>query len=66
MIGAQSGVPRSVDPDTTVTGYPAMPHSAWKRLQALILRLPQLVQRTKQMESRIEQLEKHVQREEVR
>jgi UDP-3-O-[3-hydroxymyristoyl] glucosamine N-acyltransferase len=66
MIGAQSGVPRSVDPDTVVTGYPAMPHSAWKRLQALIHRLPQLFQRTKQLEARLEQLEKQETREGVR
>jgi len=66
MIGAQSGVPRSVDPDTVVTGYPAMPHSAWKRLQALIHRLPQLFQRTKQLETRLEQLEKQETREGVR
>jgi UDP-3-O-[3-hydroxymyristoyl] glucosamine N-acyltransferase len=66
MIGAQSGVPRSVEPDTVVTGYPAMPHSAWKRLQALIHRLPQLFQRTKQMEARLEKLESQSAREEVR
>ncbi len=66
MIGAQSGVPRSVDADTIVTGYPAMPHSAWKRLQAFIHRLPQLFQRTKQIEGRLEKLEKQTEREEVR
>jgi UDP-3-O-[3-hydroxymyristoyl] glucosamine N-acyltransferase len=65
MIGAQSGVPRSVDPDTVVTGYPAMPHSAWKRLQALVHRLPQLFQRTRDIESRVAKLEKHPEREEV-
>lgn len=66
MIGAQSGVPRSVPPDTVVTGYPAMPHSAWKRLHALLLRLPQLFQRAKTLESRVKQLEDERAREEVR
>jgi len=66
MIGAQSGVPRSVDADTVVTGYPAMPHSAWKRLQALIHRLPQLFQRAKDLEARMAKLEKSEEREEVR
>jgi UDP-3-O-[3-hydroxymyristoyl] glucosamine N-acyltransferase len=66
MIGAQSGVARSVEPDSIVTGYPAMQHSGWKRLQALIQRLPQLFQRTKDMEARLSKLEKHSEREEVR
>ena len=66
MIGAQSGVPRSVPPNTVVTGYPAMAHGAWKRLHALLLRLPQLFQRAKGLESRVKKLEEERAREEVR
>jgi UDP-3-O-[3-hydroxymyristoyl] glucosamine N-acyltransferase len=66
MIGAQSGVPRSVPADTVVTGYPALPHGAWKRLQALIQRLPQLFQRARRLEERVEKLEEERARQEVR
>lgn len=66
MIGAQSGVPRSVPPDTVVTGYPAMAHGAWKRLHALLLRLPQLFQRAKGLEARVKKLEEERAPEEVR
>jgi UDP-3-O-[3-hydroxymyristoyl] glucosamine N-acyltransferase len=62
MVGAQSGVTKSVAPDTTVTGYPATLHSAWKRLQAFIHRLPDLFQRTRDLEERIAALERERER----
>jgi UDP-3-O-[3-hydroxymyristoyl] glucosamine N-acyltransferase len=57
MIGAQSGVTKSVAAETVVTGYPATPHNLWKRVTALVQRLPDLVRRTKELEDRVGKLE---------
>ena len=65
-VGAQSGVSKSVPPGATVTGYPAVAHPMFKRLQAFFQRLPQLFQRTKALEERVELLERQSAREEVR
>ncbi len=66
MVGAQSGVSKSVAPHAVVTGYPAMLHQVFKRLQAYLQRLPQLFQRTKELEQRVLELERERQKEEVR
>ena len=58
MVGAQSGVTKSVAPDTVVTGYPAVPHPVWKRLYAFLQKLPQLFQRTRDLERRVEAIER--------
>jgi UDP-3-O-[3-hydroxymyristoyl] glucosamine N-acyltransferase len=63
MVGAQSGVTKSVPAETVVTGYPATQHSAWRRLQALIHRLPDLFQRSRELEERVAQLERQRERE---
>ena len=66
MVGAQSGVTKSVPAETVVSGYPAVPHSLWKRLSALVHRLPDLVRRTKDLEERVERLEHQEVKERVR
>jgi UDP-3-O-[3-hydroxymyristoyl] glucosamine N-acyltransferase len=66
MVGAQSGVTKSVPAETVVTGYPAAQHTLWKRLQALIHRLPDLFQRTRDLEDRVSGLERQREREGVR
>jgi UDP-3-O-[3-hydroxymyristoyl] glucosamine N-acyltransferase len=66
MVGAQSGVSRNVKSKEVVSGYPAMPHGAWKRLSVLLSRLPQLFQKTKELEQRVETLEHEQVRGEVR
>jgi UDP-3-O-[3-hydroxymyristoyl] glucosamine N-acyltransferase len=66
MVGAQSGVTKSVAADGVVTGYPAVAHGVFKRIHAFIQRLPQLFERTKRMEERLARLERQVEREEVR
>jgi UDP-3-O-[3-hydroxymyristoyl] glucosamine N-acyltransferase len=63
MVGAQSGVTKSVPTETVVTGYPATQHTLWKRLQALIHRLPDLFQRTRDLEDRVSGLERQRERE---
>ena len=65
VIGAHSGVPRSVPPGAVMSGYPAMPHTAWKRLAALMHRLPQLFQRARDLEERVDKLEHSRSREGV-
>jgi UDP-3-O-[3-hydroxymyristoyl] glucosamine N-acyltransferase len=65
-VGAQSGVPRDVEPGATVSGYPAMPHNLWRRLVALIPKLPQLFQRTRELEDRVGKLEHQREKEQVR
>jgi UDP-3-O-[3-hydroxymyristoyl] glucosamine N-acyltransferase len=57
-VGAQSGVTKSVPAETVVTGYPAVPHPVWKRLYALLQRLPQLFQRTRELERRLDTIER--------
>jgi UDP-3-O-[3-hydroxymyristoyl] glucosamine N-acyltransferase len=66
MVGAQSGVTKSVPAETVVTGYPATQHTLWKRLQALIHRLPDLAQRSRDLEERVTSLERQREREGVR
>ncbi len=66
MVGAQSGVTKSVPADTVVTGYPAVPHGLWKRLQALLQKLPQMLQRLRDVEERVQKLEHEDAEERVR
>ncbi len=65
MVGAQSGVSGDVGTKEVVSGYPAIPHGAWKRLSVLLKRLPQLFQRARDLEQRVETLERQREREEV-
>jgi len=64
-IGGQSGVSKSVAPGTTVTGYPAISHNIWKRLHALMQKLPLLFQRTKELEDRVGEMERQREPERV-
>ena len=66
MVGGQSGVTKSVPAKTVVTGYPAVPHGLWKRLQALLQKLPQVFQRLREVEERVEKLEHQDAEEKVR
>ncbi len=63
MVGAQSGVSKSVPADTVVTGYPAIPHSTWKRLQAFTQKLPDLFRRAKHIEERLTEAERQAERQ---
>ncbi|MFI5370560.1 MAG: UDP-3-O-(3-hydroxymyristoyl)glucosamine N-acyltransferase [Candidatus Eisenbacteria bacterium] len=65
-VGAQSGVPRDVEAGTVVSGYPAIPHNMWRRLVALMPRLPQLFQRTRDLEERVGKIEHAGEKEQVR
>ncbi|NOT33958.1 MAG: UDP-3-O-(3-hydroxymyristoyl)glucosamine N-acyltransferase [Candidatus Eisenbacteria bacterium] len=65
VVAGKSGVTQSVPAGATVSGYPAISHSAWKRIAALLQRLPLLFQRARALEERVEKLEKQQSREEV-
>lgn len=44
-LGAQSGVTKDVEPGQTVSGYPARPHRAALKQDAILRRLPELYRR---------------------
>jgi UDP-3-O-[3-hydroxymyristoyl] glucosamine N-acyltransferase len=50
MIGAQSGIPKSIPPGEVHSGYPAMPHKEWLRLNVYLKRLPELFQKVKELD----------------
>ena len=66
MVGAQSGVTKSIPAGEVWTGFPAAPHGLWKRLTAMVQKLPQLFHRARALEERVEKLERLTEREEVR
>ncbi|HYM80109.1 MAG TPA: UDP-3-O-(3-hydroxymyristoyl)glucosamine N-acyltransferase [Candidatus Limnocylindria bacterium] len=57
IVGGKSGATKSVPAGAIVTGFPAMRHSIWKRLSALIQKLPELFQRTRDLEERVSRIE---------
>jgi len=59
IIAAQAGVTKSIAADTKVSGYPARPHEAAKRINACVQRLPQLYKKIKELEDKISVLENH-------
>ena len=65
MVGAQSGVSKSVPADTVVSGTPAIAHSTWKRLQAFTQKLPELFRRTRSLEERVAESERQRENERV-
>jgi UDP-3-O-[3-hydroxymyristoyl] glucosamine N-acyltransferase len=52
MIGAQSGIPHSIPAGEIHSGYPAMPHKDWLRLNAYLKRLPELFRKLKEIEKK--------------
>ncbi len=58
VIAAQAGVTKSVNPNTTVSGYPAKPHEHAKRVNACLQNLPSAYKRIKSLEEEIDKLKK--------
>ena len=50
IVTARTGVTKSVEPGRIVGGLPVQDHMKWRRLQALIARLPELFDRVKRLE----------------
>ncbi len=57
MVGAKSGVHKDVPPGSAISGYPAMPHGEWLRLQGVIPKLPEMKKKLSELEKRIKELE---------
>ena len=55
---AQTGIPNSVEANTIVSGYPAIPNRDWLKASAVFKRLPELKKAVADLEARLEALEK--------
>jgi len=53
---AQSGIPASVDAGATVSGYPAIDNTLWRKASVLFPRLPEMQKRIRELEKLIEEL----------
>ncbi len=53
MVGAQSGVAHSLEPNSRVSGSPALPHSLWLRVQGSLKSLPLLIKRISRLEKAV-------------
>jgi len=62
IVAAQAGVANSVDPNTTVWGFPAKPHMHAKRVNAHLQRLPNLVKTINDLNKRVKELEDKLRR----
>jgi len=58
VIGGRSGVTKNLKDGAKVTGYPAIPHRDWIRIQNSIEKLPQMRNELKKLIKKIEILEK--------
>jgi UDP-3-O-[3-hydroxymyristoyl] glucosamine N-acyltransferase len=53
VVTARTGVTKSVEAGKVVGGLPVQDHMKWRRVQALVARLPELFARVKQIEKRV-------------
>ena len=53
VVTAQSGVPSDVEPDKTVSGYPAMENRRWLRTMAALNQLPELMRTLRDRKSNL-------------
>lgn len=61
IVAAQAGVTKSIPSETKVSGYPARPHDAAKRVNACIQKLPELYKKIRCLEEKIKELESKLQ-----
>ncbi len=54
---AQTGIPSSVEPNTVVSGYPALPNKEWLKASALFRRLPQFQKILREIDERLKNVE---------
>jgi UDP-3-O-[3-hydroxymyristoyl] glucosamine N-acyltransferase len=57
VAAAQAGVTKSIPPNTMVSGYPAKPHEAARRVNACVQKLPELYKKINELEKKINDLE---------
>lgn len=60
VVAGRGGVTKSVEPNKTVSGFPAMDHATAKRIQVSQRRLPDALKRIRSLESRIDELEERL------
>ncbi|MCF8109447.1 MAG: UDP-3-O-(3-hydroxymyristoyl)glucosamine N-acyltransferase, partial [Desulfohalobiaceae bacterium] len=56
-VGAKSGLGKSLEPGTDVSGIPAFEHRKYLRSAGLYTRLPELYKRLKKLESEVKRLQ---------
>jgi UDP-3-O-[3-hydroxymyristoyl] glucosamine N-acyltransferase len=57
VIAAKAGVVRKVPPGTRVSGFPAVPHDAWRKAHAHVMHLPKMREQLKDLAQRMARLE---------
>ncbi len=57
QVGAQGGVTKSIPADTSVSGYPALPHAQARRIYASMRSLPEMLRTVRDLSRRIAELE---------
>lgn len=57
---AQTGIPNSVEANTLVSGYPAIPNRDWLKASAVFKRLPEMKKAIADLEARLEALERQL------
>jgi UDP-3-O-[3-hydroxymyristoyl] glucosamine N-acyltransferase len=57
---AQTGIPNTVEANTLISGYPAIPNRDWLKASAVFKRLPELKKAVADLEARLEALEKQL------
>lgn len=62
ILAAQAGITKSVPAHTMVSGYPARPHEAAKRVNACVQNLPRLYETIAELKRKIAQLQEQLQR----
>lgn len=55
-VASQAGVFKSIPPNQTVSGYPALPHGEALRILSLFKRLPEFFDRIKELESKMSKI----------
>ena len=63
MVGAKSGVAKSIAAGEVVSGNPTMPHQTYLRTSVLMQRLPEMVKQIRTLEDRVRLLEAEIKKE---
>ncbi len=53
MAAAKAGLHKDIPPGTVVSGYPAIPHGEWLRVQSVLPKLPELKRKIAELEKKI-------------
>ncbi len=59
IAGARAGIAKDVKPGMVISGYPAMEHKRWLRVQNVYKNLPEILKRLNDLEKRMDKIDKH-------